>query len=1241
MNIKIATWNVRGLTNTSKQDEVKLLISENNLNMCAIIETRLIKKMVKPVCENIFGNWSWATNSTECNKGCRIAVGWESEFVEATLLSSIGQVMHFEVKIFNDKRKFFVSFIYGDNDAKDRFKLWDSLIDHMAVTSSKPWVILGDFNVIMYANEHSNGVVDNNHGVKEFRKCMESLDMEDLVMNGFFFTWIQKRKDPESGILKKLDRVMGNSDFLDQFGASFASFLPYVTSDHCPALLCIPDWIGKKRRSFRFMNFLAEKKEFHQTVKENWNEPITGYAMFVLAKRLKNMKKHIRELNRKNGNVFVKVKVLREELKKVQAELDKDPKNGKLREEEIVFNNAYKDAVLDEERVLKQKAKVEWLREGDQNSAYFHNLLKGRMSKSRIVSVKDDMGREYTDEDIASVFVSHFQEFLGNCEDVFPIDEPDVLFNKCLDTENALHLIKEVSDEEIKIALFDIDDGKAPGPDGFTSKFFKASWDIVGYDVCLAVREFFNSGKMLGELNTTLISLVPKCINPTNVTDYRPIAYCNVVYKCISKVITNRIKVVLKDLVDANQSAFIEGRHISDNIMLAQELMCGYVSRKKVGRCTFKVDLQKAYDTVSWEFLEFCLLKFGFHKIMVNWIMVCLKSASFSICVNGESHGFFKAKRGLRQGDPISPYLFTLVMEVLTLMIKRQVSMEEKFKYHWGCKKLKITSLCFADDLMLFCHGDKVSASVIRRALDEFCLSSGLRPNMNKSTIYFGNVTEVVKQKIKLVMPFNEGILPVKYLGIPLDSNRIARSDCTMLLESVKRRIDCWQNKQLSFAGRLQLIASVLSSLNVYWASIFILPKGICDDIDKMLKRFLWHTNEGKSFKFSVSWKEVCMQKSEGGLGLKSLHIWNEALMAKHLWNVISNKDSLWVKWVNGQWLKGDSIWVSKPNQDNSWSWRQILSLRDKVRNFVIHKIGNGKKCFFWFDKWHERGPMCNLINYASLVHSSMDMKIKVADLVNNGAWNWPCSWNSRFGEILDIQVPNIIENFDDKVVWENKKGKKKNFSVNEVWKVMKDNYPKVIWVNHVWFTQCVPRHSFILWMAVKGRLKTQDRISRWLNIQDMSCPFCNGCKDSHSHLFFSCNFARRLWERLKIMAKLDNVSNSWAQIISCIVNRPAKNTIWSVIQRLVLGASVYFIWQERNMRLFDGHSRTMDELFKIVVENVRFRIMGLKLKVTPDVITAANIWNFPIDRIYRYKCMLDELMADNLGISDDNRLPI
>nr|GFB32221.1 hypothetical protein [Tanacetum cinerariifolium] len=168
---------------------------------------------------------------------------------------------------------------------------------------------------------------------------------------------------------------------------------------------------------------------------------------------------------------------------------------------------------------------------------------------------------------------------------------------------------------------------------------------------------------------------------------------------------------------------------------------------------------------------------------------------------------------------------------------------------------------------MMFCHGDLISASILRRAMDEFCLSSGLRPSMTKSTVYFGNVSSEVKEEILTVIRS----LPVRYLGIPIDSNRISKSDCTVLLDKVRKRIDDWRNKELSFAGRLQLIAFVLTSLNAFWASIFILLSGVYHDIDKTMKSFLWNTNGKKGFKFSVAWKEVCKRKNKVGLGLKSL----------------------------------------------------------------------------------------------------------------------------------------------------------------------------------------------------------------------------------------------------------------------------------------------------------------------------------------------------------------------------------
>ena len=195
-----------------------------------------------------------------------------------------------------------------------------------------------------------------------------------------------------------------------------------------------------------------------------------------------------------------------------------------LREEELIYSGAYKEAVLDEEKVLKQKSKVQWLKVGDHNNAYFHNSIKGRLNRSRITTIRDDLDRVYHDDEVVGVFVSHLHNYLGTSDKVFSIEGPDDLFFMKIDASEALYMVRGVTIEEIEAALFDIDDDKAPGPDGFTSRFFKSSWNIVGNDFCDDVKEFFSSGKMFGELNTTLIALVRKSRIPFKVSDYRLIA---------------------------------------------------------------------------------------------------------------------------------------------------------------------------------------------------------------------------------------------------------------------------------------------------------------------------------------------------------------------------------------------------------------------------------------------------------------------------------------------------------------------------------------------------------------------------------------------------------------------------------------------------------------------------------------------------------------------------------------------
>nr|GFC95339.1 hypothetical protein [Tanacetum cinerariifolium] len=241
------------------------------------------------------------------------------------------------------------------------------------------------------------------------------------------------------------------------------------------------------------------------------------------------------------------------------------------------------DAVLLEERFLKQKAKVNWLSDGDSNTSYFHKSVKSQISRSRIDIITDSEGVTYQNDNVANVFVSHYLVFLGQPGTVVDLDTTN-LFCDVLDSVAANDMIREVSETEIKDAMFSM--GK------YTAAFFKDSWGIIAKYVVLAIREFFVNGKLLKELNHTIIALIPKVDSPTRVNDFRPISCCNVLFKCISKIIANRIKDCLKVLVSPNQSAFVPGRNITNNILLTQELMHNYHLDRGPSRCAFKVDIQ-------------------------------------------------------------------------------------------------------------------------------------------------------------------------------------------------------------------------------------------------------------------------------------------------------------------------------------------------------------------------------------------------------------------------------------------------------------------------------------------------------------------------------------------------------------------------------------------------------------------------------------------------------------------------
>ncbi|XP_071699442.1 uncharacterized protein [Rutidosis leptorrhynchoides] len=402
-------------------------------------------------------------------------IGWDPNKVKVLVVHMNKQVTHCFVETVVDKSTFYCSFVYASNYGIQSRRLWSDLSRHKALAGRFPWVILGDFNVTLKFEEHSDGGAFMSDEMIEFQNCINDIEVEDLCNTGFNFTWTKSLKNPNCDVLKKLDRVLVNEEFINTFSNAHAIFQPFSISDHSPALLNIPNGLVHKSKSFRFMNFVADKAEFLPLVENGWKKEVNGCAMFCVVKKLKALKKDLNKLNWQHGNIFTNVEVLKRKLKDCQAKVDTFPHDTEIKAAAVQVLNDYTQACKDELKILKQKVRLKWLEDGDKNTKFFHGILKARKSKSRIESICNEHGQRFFGDKVADQFVSHFQNFFGKASNVQPHDDIGDIFTNTLSVEDANEMVTDVTNDEIKEAIFDIDSNKASGPDGFTAGFFQKS----------------------------------------------------------------------------------------------------------------------------------------------------------------------------------------------------------------------------------------------------------------------------------------------------------------------------------------------------------------------------------------------------------------------------------------------------------------------------------------------------------------------------------------------------------------------------------------------------------------------------------------------------------------------------------------------------------------------------------------------------------------------------------------------
>ncbi|KAA3462149.1 reverse transcriptase [Gossypium australe] len=578
----------------------------------------------------------------------------------------------------NTDQKWRFTGFYGSPYANDREESWQ-LLKSLHSVDEQSWFVCGDFNEILYGFEKKGGLPREEKRMEDFRNTLQECQLFDIGFSGRWFTW-ERGNLPETNIRERLDRGVANTNWISMFPDAKIRHLVHSTSDHCPLLISTENEECQKRsETFRFEAWWVLEETFEAEVKSIW-EANPGDLM----KKFEDLKQGLKRWATRIGTARNrKKKALTSKLANLMDAERNDDNLAEMIDTKVQLNFE----IDKDESYWEQRARVNWLKMGDRNTAFFHSMATQRRKKNFIQKLQNNEGRETGDQ----------QEMA----------------------------------ETARSALASKGATKAPGEDGFPAIFFQKLWHIVGEEVSTYCLEQLNRGM---------------------------------------EVIVDRFKGVLERCIDKAQSAFVPGRLISDNVLVAYELL-HTLKRKRWGTkglMAVKLDMSRAYDRVEWGFLEKMMSKMGFNPNWIHLIMKCISIVSYSVVLNNQAGSLFSPTRGLRQGDPLSPFLFLICGEGLSSLI-RMAQQEEKLK---GVKASRsgpqISHLLFADDCITFGEATERGAGLLKQILQEYRRYSGQIVNFEKSTVFFSSNTGYEKKRmVSQLLGVRSSNDPESYLGLP------------------------------------------------------------------------------------------------------------------------------------------------------------------------------------------------------------------------------------------------------------------------------------------------------------------------------------------------------------------------------------------------------------------------------------------------------------------------------------------
>ncbi|XP_021826059.1 uncharacterized protein LOC110766949 [Prunus avium] len=1173
--MNIAAWNVRGAGKNSCARTIKDLKKTFDIDILAVLEPRISGSRALTVAQNLGFSHFHIVDAIGFSGGVWLL--WNGNSVSLQVVAHSSQSITALVTLGN--QWWLLTVVYANPCQGIRESLWN-YFDGLARASHLPWLVLGDFNDIVSADEKCGGNLDQ--GGRSFIDWIDRNQLVDLGFSGAKFTWCNKR-NAEGIIWKRLDRGLCNIKWRLLFPEAHLSHLPRVNSDHCPVLVSLDSNHYPERNCtpFRFQAMWMSHPDFPDFIHAHWN---TGDGN--ASQKAARLKSSLISWNRQVfGCLFQNKRRLLARLAGIQRKLCLRH-NPHLCDLEDELTNNYNLLLEQEELFWLHKSRNTWLKEGDKNSRFFHLSTIIRRRRNKLEGLNNDAGAWTTDKTgMKQIVIDYFQGIFCTSDPIGDYSLLPHLFPQ-LEEADLAGLNCAVSNEEIKESLFNIGGLKTPGPDGFPAIFYQKFWEVCSNDIISFTNECFQTATLPDHINETLIALVPKVERPVSMTQLRPISLCNTLYKVVSKILVARLRPCMTKLVSPNQVSFVPGRQITDNIVIAQEVLHKFKTAKgKKGFIAWKIDLSKAYDRLHWHFIREVLWEVGIRGRILELLMQCFSTVQYKAILNGELTAAFSPHCGIRQGDPLSPYIFVLCMEKLSHLIQQKIH-DRTWKPIQICHGgPKISHLFFADDLILFGEASIHQAHLMKLCLEDFCQLSSQKVSFDKSRICVSpNICSDLANSIAAISgsPYSSNL--GKYLGVPLIHTRVDKTTYQEVIAKVQKRLASWKHHTLSMAGRITLLQSVTAAIPLYTMQTVKLPVSVCDRLDQLNRNFLWGHTADKATIHLVNWETSCKPKTAGGLGIKKMAWMNQALLAKSGWRLLQHEQGLWAEVFKAKYLKQRDILTATASnfQCCSSAWRGVLYGISTLSKGLKWRVGSGENVRFWTDNWLSCGPL----QQHALFDLAEDMlQLNVSDFLDNGTWELNCLRECLPDNIIQI-ILSTHAGFPgsgvDKNIW--RLTPNGDFSVKSAYNTFSLDDPTLKWAwEFIWQLHLPPKTKTFLWLFCHKKLLTNVQRQKRGLTQIMNCPRCAAPMETIEHLSKDCPSSIATWIGIGIdvgdLGSLD--FDDWI-----LLNLKNKRKVFHGLPwHLIFTLTLWFIWKWRCKGVFDQNFTLHAEPRQIILQ--------------------------------------------------------